>query len=45
MEEKYNYVNKDGKLISEEWFDDYRIDNGNIKIKLNDEWKYLDKNK
>lgn len=44
-EGKYNIINQNGEYIRKVWFDDWRVDNGSIKIKLNGEWKYLDKSK
>lgn len=45
LNNKWNYINEKGNFISDVWFDDWRVDNGSIKIKLNGEWKYLDKSK
>ena len=41
LDNKYNFINSNGKLISNEWFDEafYYIHN---KVKLNDSWYNID---
>ena len=41
---KWNFINKEGNLLSEKWFDDcFGFNEGFARVKLNNKWNYLDK--